>query len=273
MFDVHIFYLLIFFVTGSVLGSFLSAYTYRLPRGISIISGRSRCPKCNKTIAWFDNIPILSYILLRGRCRHCHETISPRYPLIEVSCAVVFVLIYLFLAGGYCGNSNISAICSWKHVLGVLSLPYITTLSLIFIPIFVIDLENQFIPDELVFISLLLSVFAILLSATNQIYLHFFSGFFVSSLLIFLNIITRGRGMGLGDAKLAISLGLVLGWRLTPAWFLLSFILGGAVGVILIIFGKASFGKHIAFGPFMITAFFIMLFWGDIIVRYKEITF
>lgn len=271
MFDVHMFYLLIFFVSGSVLGSFLSAYTYRLPRGISIVTGRSHCPKCNKTIAWFDNIPILSYLLLRGKCRRCDEPISWRYPLIEISCASIFVIIYLFLVNGYCGNSNISAICSWKNVLGTMTLPYLITLSLVLITIFIVDFENQFIPDELVFISMMLSASAILFSDTGKLYLHFFSGFMVSSLLILLNIATRGRGMGLGDAKLAISLGLALGWILTPAWFLLSFILGGIVGIVLLFMGKASFGKHIAFGPFMIASFFIMLFWGDIIVRYSNL--
>lgn len=259
------------FLVGIVLGSFLAALTYRYPRGISVVKGRSYCPKCKATINWYDNVPLFSYLILKARCRNCHSPISLRYPIIEMSTGIVFVLLYLFLIGNGCVSNSHSLVCFWKNSLGIFALPYIAILAFVYLSIFIIDLENQFIPDELVYISLSLTVFAILFASTDKIYLHFFSGFLVSFLLLILNIATRGRGMGLGDVKLVIPVGIFLGWPAALYWLLISFVLGGMVGIVLIVLGKTSFGKHIAFGPFLIFSFFLMLFWGDIVIQQSSI--
>src|SRR3989344_2966290 len=144
-------YFLTIFVFGLAIGSFLSAYTWRWPRGISIAKGRSICDNCKKQIAWYDNIPFFSYLILGGRCRNCRKKISLRYPLIEVSTAILFVVTVCLLGG-----------------LGRLGFPltaYYLLLTAILIAIFIIDLENQLIPDGLVFLIFTLNVSLLVLSS------------------------------------------------------------------------------------------------------------
>src|SRR3990172_8718504 len=124
--------MIFFLILGLAVGSFLSAYTWRWPRGISIAKGRSICPKCKKQIAWYDNIPLFSYLILGGRCRNCHKKISLRYPLIEFSTAVLFILV-VNLLGGF-------------GKLGFLLTTSYLLLATILIAIFIIDFENQLIP-------------------------------------------------------------------------------------------------------------------------------
>src|SRR3989344_1792609 len=250
-----IWYLLIF-VFGLAAGSFLTAYTWRWPRGISIAKGRSICDNCKKKIAWYDNIPLFSYIALGGRCRNCGKKISLRYPLIELSTGVLFVLTITLLGGfGRLGE------------LGFLLTAYYLLLAAVLIAIFIIDLENQLIPDGLVFLIFTLNVSLLVLSSDKNFYQIMFTGFLSAFFFLFLNLVTRGRGMGLGDAKLVLALSPILGYPQTIVWIFLSFIIGAVVGVLLIAVGKASFGKHIAFGPFLVIAFFITLFWGDLLVN------
>ena len=234
-------------ILGLIIGSFISAFTYRNPREISISDGRSRCPKCKREIAWYDNIPLLSYILLGGKCRNCGKKISLRYPAIEAGTAGVFLVVASQLGGEG----------------GIGRLGFMLVVASILIAIFVIDLEHMIIPDSLVFILLGITFFYYILTSSYSPYTALLTGFLTSLLFLFLHLVTLGRGMGLGDVKLVIPLGMILGWPLAFVWLFLSFILGAVVGIILILSKKSSFGKHIAFGPFLVVGFFVALLWGE----------
>lgn len=246
--------LLLLFISllGLVIGSFLSALTYRIPRGESFVGGRSKCDRCGKKIKWFDNIPLLSYLLLGGECRDCGKEISIRYPLIELSTATIFLSVFLYVKGQalYSGN-------------GLLLLAYYLLITIILIAIFIIDLEMQIIPDGLVFILIILSFSWLLFSSNNALYSYLFSASASALFLLLINLITKGRGMGLGDVKLAFFGGLFFGYPLSITWLFLSFIIGAILGLILVAFRKTRFGKRIAFGPFLVGSFFLTLLWGD----------
>lgn len=253
-----IIYLVSIFILGLVVGSFLSAFTYRWPKGISIARGRSLCPHCKKTISWYDNIPLLSFLILRGKCRNCGKKISLRYPLIELSTASLFVLVNVVHPFTLLANEVGQALLT----------PYYLLLTSALIAIFITDFESMLIPDNLVYLLLGIILFLLLFSSNDNFYKILLTGFVVSFVFLLLHLITRGRGMGLGDVKLVLPLGIILGWPNVIIWLFLSFVIGAVVGIVLISFKKASFGKQIAFGPFLILAFFITLFWGKLLVKF-----
>lgn len=242
-------YLSLIFVlaVGLALGSFLGALTHRLPRRESFVGGISRCPRCRAEIKWYDNIPLLSFLLLGGRCRSCGKKISLRYPLIELATAIGILAIY---------------------VLDLKSPIFLILILLLTISIFVIDLEKKVIPDELIFLGLGLTILALLLDWDNNFYLHFLGGFSSSFLLLIIYLVTRGRGMGLGDVKYALFAGTFLGFPGAISWLFLSFLTGAGVGVILILLGKARLGKHIPFGPFLAASFLATAIIGENLVKW-----
>lgn len=252
---------------GLAFGSFISAYTYRFPREISISSGRSFCDSCKKKIAWYDNIPVVSFLLLSGKSRCCGKKISYRYPLIETLTGSTFALIYYLTVN--CGNFHSgNFLCTGADLFGPLTLPYLLLVSAVLIAILVVDLEHQIIPDELVFTIFTATFLVYLISDYPLLLLHLLTGFAVALFFLILHLATLGKGMGLGDVKLVLSLGFVLGWPLALPWLVTSFVLGAVVGVGLILIGKAKFGKHIAFGPFLILAFFAILFFSNTLLKY-----
>ena len=238
------FYILLIFILGLVIGSFIGAYTYRLPEGIDIKKGGSFCPHCHKNLAWYDNIPLISYFLLNGKCRHCKKNISPRYPLIEAATALGFVGVYY------------------------LQRPFFETLLFLFvfsilIAIFVIDLEYQIIPDNLVFILLITVYWLLLTEHFPTFYLNLATGFGSALFLLLVHLITSGRGMGLGDVKFALFAGTFLGWPNSLTWLFGAFLIGAVTGIALILAKRASFKKPIPFGPFLIISFIITVIWGE----------
>ena len=222
---------------GLAIGSFVSVVTYRISRGLNFVVGRSFCDSCKKGLSWYDNIPVFSYIFYHRVTRCCNKKISIRYPLIEIASAVGFVILYL---------SNFSPI---YYILYTVSLA-----------ILVIDIEYQIIPDELSWIILFLALFII----HNSLFMNLFSGFIYSFLFLILYLITSGRGMGLGDVKLAIPLGMMLGIEKGFVWLTTSFILGGIVATILLLLSKAKLKSKIAFGPFLVIAFWIVTIYAEI---------
>ncbi len=261
----HILFLIT--LVGMVFGSFVSALSWRIPNGKSIKDGRSICSHCKNKISWYDNIPLLSFLVLRGKCRNCNNKISIRYPLIE------FFTGFTFLSIGWvyfnCQNLLVSSspICMMSQNYGFLSLIVILIISVILITIFVIDWENQIIPDELVFVLLLISV-SVVMVANLPFWERMIAGFSAGMFLLSLNLLTSGKGMGLGDGKLAIPIGIFFGLKLTVIWIFLSFLIGAAIGLLLIAINKARFGKQIAFGPFLVISFFVLLILGDILENY-----
>lgn len=216
------FYLII--ILGFLIGSFISAVTYRIPRNLGFIKGRSFCDSCKKELTWYDNIPLFSYLFYLGKSRCCGKKISIRYPLIELASAIGII----FLS------------------------PINYLLFVLCLCIFIIDLEYQIIPDELSWLILLFGLI-------NFSFVNIFAGFFFSLLLLTLYLITKGRGMGLGDVKLAIALGIWLGLERGIIWLMYSFIIGGIVAGILLLLKRAKLKTKIAFGPFLIFAFWVVL--------------
>lgn len=218
---------------GLVLGSFISAITYRIPRGLGFIKGRSFCDSCKKELRWFDNIPLFSFLFYGGIARCCKKRISIRYPLIELTTLLGVVVIWFL-------SSNL-----------VFVVLYLLTLTIL-----IIDLEHQFIPDELSFAVLLF----FFLTSYNPLFSSLFTGFLCAFLLLLIHLFTRGRGMGLGDVKLSIALGTWLGLEKGLTWLMTSFILGGIIATFLLILRKAKLKTKLAFGPFLIVAFWIIFF-------------
>lgn len=236
-------------VLGLVVGSFLAAYTYRYPRAVSIAKGRSVCDSCKKQILWVDNIPLVSFLFLGGKCRSCSQKISIRYPLIEGLTGAIFLAIGLFKAP--------------------LSLTlFMLLISLVLICVFVIDLENQIIPDELIYILLLSTYFFLFIQASASVFLNIFVGFATALFFLGIHLLTRGKGMGLGDVKFAIFAGSFFGWPKSLIWTYTSFLTGAFVGIILILMKKVKFGRKIAFGPYLVISFFLIYFLGETLKKW-----
>lgn len=178
--------------------------------------------------------------------------------MIELSTATVFTL--LFYQAVTCA-SMAAPFCSDVHIVGLLSLPLMFVIFGILIMLFVVDLEHQILPDTLVF-TLLALTSMISVIRSESIYADLVAGFAVSLFLLALNFLTKGRGMGLGDVKLVIPLGMLIGIANALYWMTTSFVIGAVVGGGLILIGKAHFGKHIPFGPFLIFAFALIYLFG-----------
>lgn len=233
-----------FFVLGLILGSFATVLIWRIPKGLSI-GGRSVCDKCKGKIAWFDNIPLLSFVLLSGKCRKCKGKISLRYPFVELLTAVIFVLLFLKFGLSY-------------------QMLLFTLLSPILISIFFIDFDHQIIPDNLIFWGIGFSLLYLVLVNPELFYSSIFAGLLSSFIMLLLHIITKGRGMGLGDVKLALLGGIICGFANLFHWLFWAFLTGGAVGCILVLIKNYNLKSKIAFGPFLIFALFLIIFFENV---------
>ena len=237
------------FIYGLLIGSFLNVLIYRIPRDENIAWPGSHCPSCGHGLKWYDNIPLFSYLFLRGRCRYCGERISLQYPAVEAANAIIYVLLYIF----------------FYQV--KLDFVFYALISSALITITFIDLKEQLIPDSLVIAVLILSIL-------HKTLLHFYEGIpfpFLDSLLgllvaggIFLLILFfSGGGMGGGDVTLIGALGFVVGLRSIFLVIFLSFLLGAIISVFLLATRLKSRKDPIPFGPFIVLGFFIVLFLED----------
>lgn len=236
---------------GLVIGSFLNVVVWRVPRGESISHPRSHCPECDHPILPRDNVPVASWMLLRGRCRHCRARISVRYPLVEVVTACVFAAI------------------SWR--LGAnWGLPAFLYLAAIGVALALIDLDVHRLPDQMTLPSYAIGGAALVLAAVMEgepgRLLHALVGMIALYALYFVLAIAKPGGMGFGDVKLAGLLGMFLGylgWGSLLVGAFLAFLLGGIGGIGLILFGNAGRKSKIPFGPFMIMAALIAIVVGS----------
>jgi leader peptidase (prepilin peptidase) / N-methyltransferase len=248
--------LLIIFLFGLCIGSFLNVLIYRLPLDLSL-NGRSYCPKCKKKISWYDNIPLLSFILLKGKCRQCHSPISFQYPLVELLTGVIFVAIMLLLTNlGQDLRFKIYDLRFWSTLI------YTLWVVSAFLTILIIDLKHQIIPDQLIYSSLGIVAIYEFLNLKSLFLNHFPTAVVACLFFYFLHKITKGRGMGFGDVKLAFLIGLILGFPRVVIALYLAFLTGALVGVILILIGKKRFKEAVPFGPFLAVGTIVSLFWG-----------
>jgi len=238
-------------VLGLVIGSFSNVCIYRIPRGESVISPGSHCPRCGATLKPYDNIPLLSYLLLRGRCRQCKERISPRYPLVEFLNGLSYVLIY-----------SLYGLTSQTLVYFLLS-------SALLIIAF-IDLEEQIVPDVIslpgIVVGLVLSFFVPYLSLVDSALGVVVAGGIILLIGVIGSAFFKQEAMGGGDVKLAAMLGAFLGWRYALLALFLGFISGAVVGMVLILAKVKGKEDMLPFGPFLVLGFFITLFWGEKII-------
>lgn len=251
------FYLFLAFL-GLVVGSFLGMLSYRLPRGLSII-GRSFCDKCKKNIPWYKNIPVVYYLLSWGRCGTCGARIHWRYPIIELTTSIAFVSTSYLWLPPQAGNPNFG---------DVFSLLFFILLTTFYISLIIIDLESQILPDEILLGLAFLLLLYLLLSPSPTLFINVLSGFSVFVFFLFLHIITRGRGMGFGDVKMVFVLGSLLGFPGILVWLFLSFLTGAAIGIILLLLGRAKLGRPIPFGPFLLVSTWVTIFWGSAIFQW-----
>lgn len=251
--------LIIFFILGLIIGSFLNAVVYRL-EAVESLMERSHCPKCKKKIRWFDNIPVLSFILLSARCRDCGEKISWQYPLVEFITGIVFAAL-----GYYFFNPFLFS--TWS-----LTFYYWAVFSILLV-IFVYDFKYMEIPMLVLWIGVVFSfifslyfdwqyfqtVSSLSISSLNE--LRTFSGIFgaliAGGFFFGLAAYSKETWMGYGDAYLGILVGLVVGWPNIWAAMMFSFIIGAIISVGLIAIRKKSMKSQVPFAPFLIAGTFL----------------
>lgn len=221
------------FVFGTIIGSFLNVIILRFNTGDSFLKGSSKCFSCSKKLSWYELVPIFSFLIQKGRCRQCGSKISWQYPLVEMISGFLFVLVMF-------GGGNILRIFySWLLV------------SLLVI-MAVYDLRHQIIPNVFVYIFDILAFLS--LFVVSEFLSNFLSGVAFFSFFAFLWLISKGKWMGFGDAKLALGLGWLLGPSLTISAFLFSFWLGSLVSVGLLLFSrsKITIKSRVPFAPFLV---------------------
>ncbi len=235
---------------GLIVGSFANVCVHRLPKGQSVVVPGSRCPSCGKAIAWFDNIPVWSYLVLRGRCRHCQARISPRYPLMEV-------LMGLSWAG-----------LSWHFGFSIDLLMALTLVSMLWILTF-IDLETGLLPDALTIPGILVGCLFgylsghLLDSAIGAAAGYSFFWLVAKSFLL----LTGREGMGYGDFKLMAMLGAFFGWQALPFIVFVASLVGAILGGIYLLFSNKHARAEIPFGPYLALAGMLWLLWGHEFVQ------
>jgi len=249
----------LFFIFGLFVGSFLNVVILRLegfPASLSlskhlssIFLGRSKCPKCRKKLPWYDLVPLVSFVALKGKCRYCKKPISLQYPLVEFFTGLLFALLFVKF-----GLSLVTVY--WLLITGLL------------IILFVYDLKTQTIPDTIAYLGIGLafvySIFNFKFSIFNSILAPIIAGGFFAILVL----ISKERWMGQGDIKIGALMGLLLGYPNVLVGLFLAFIMGALAGLILIAMKKKTLKSQIPFGPFLILAIFITIFFGEKILNW-----
>ena len=237
-------------VMGLAVGSFLNVVIHRLPRKESLSKPRSRCPGCGTQIRARDNVPVVSWLLLRGRCRDCGEPISPRYPLVEALTAALCVAVVL---------SEGADQTVWLGLAFVLLL----------VPIAFIDLDHQIIPNVLTGLGAVVAVALVAIFQTDDLSEHLIAGAAAGGFLLVAALVYPA-GMGMGDVKLAGMMGLFLGRAVAPA-MLAAFLIGTVVG--LIVASRHGRKTRVPFGPSLAAGGLVGLFAGDALVDWYLDTF
>jgi leader peptidase (prepilin peptidase)/N-methyltransferase len=256
-------------VFGLMIGSFLNVVIHRLPKMMerdwaaqcaelrgetpepaepfSLLRPRSRCPNCSRPVGAFENVPIISFLLLRGRCRGCGKPISLRYPIVEAITGLLFGLIAWKL------GPTVAAACAMAFVAAMVALTGI-------------DLDTQLLPDDitlpLLWMGLIINMSGTFTDLTSAV-IGAMAGYLSLWSVYWLFKLTTGKeGMGYGDFKLLAAIGAWLGWQVLPLIILLSSLVGAVVGIGLIVLAKHGRNVPIPFGPYLAVAGIIALFWG-----------
>ena len=240
-------------------GSFANVCIYRLPLNKGVVSGRSYCPNCKKKIAWYDNIPIISYLLILAKCRKCKKKISFKYPLVEFITIITFLTIY-FIYG-----------VTMTTILLII-------LFLTFIIIFFIDLKHFIIPNSLTFSMMVLGFFKSFDQNLNSLFPNYFNSLLggilgygiIWSIIFFYKLVRNKEGMGLGDAKLLAVIGFWFGWTAIP-FVIFSSSIVALISVIPSLLNKSKkLSSEIPFGPYIIIGCILYIVFNE---QYKDLLF
>ncbi|MDT8408691.1 MAG: A24 family peptidase [Wenzhouxiangellaceae bacterium] len=263
-------------VIGLVVGSFLNVVILRLPPALihdwkcqcrellgieptdepapaSFATGRSRCPSCKQPIAWYDNMPLASWLALRGRCRHCNSVISARYPVIELLTALLSLVVVWQLGIGAAGLAGLAFTWALIAASGI-------------------DLDHKLLPDQitlpLIWLGLLINIFGVFTDLQSAV-IGAMAGYLMLWLVFHLFRLATGKeGMGFGDFKLLAAIGAWFGWQVLPTVILLASGVGALIGLALIASRKMGREVPIAFGPFLAAAGWLILVGGEHIVDF-----
>jgi leader peptidase (prepilin peptidase)/N-methyltransferase len=256
-------------ITGLAIGSFLNVVVYRVPAGMSVVHPRSACPNCGHEITARDNVPVLSWLLLRGKCRDCAEPISKRYPLVELAGAAAFVIVGIWAAPAIAAAPNV--VLAIAAVLRLLAFLYLAAIS---VALAIIDIEKHRLPNAIVLpgyaVGAVLLGTAALLESDWVGLVRMAAGAGILFVFYFLLAFISPRGMGMGDVKLAGVLGLFLGslgWGQLAVGAGAAFVLGGLFSIILLITKRAGRKSGIPFGPWMLLGAWVGVFAGSAIAE------
>ena len=266
---------LVFFLFGLAIGSFVNVLALRYDGdhfllNTKVIGGRSHCPHCKHQLRWFELVPVVSFFVQGGKCRHCKKTIGLHYPLVELLSGFIFVLVPLWLGG------NLQLAVLWIMAFEILLL------------MTYIDIRLQLVPDELnvalAVVALFAAIVAVGYSGTENYSLlapyaapfglqnnfwmsHLAGALFGAGFFVFLILVTRGKGMGWGDVKLGLPLGFLFGWPDTLFIYATAFVAGGIIGGILLALKRKSMKSALPFVPFLAASAAFVFFFGAATLR------
>lgn len=245
-------------IFGLIIGSFLNVVIHRVPLEQSIIKPRSHCPQCQHPIAWYDNMPLFSYLILRGRCRHCQQKISIQYFVVELVTATISLQTFLHFR-------NLTFYVA-----------YFCFLLAPLIAVIFIDLKHRIIPDSISLPGILIGVVVHYLAAPPgwemKALLESAIGILVGGGFLFLvafayEKIKKREGLGGGDVKLAAMFGAFFGWREVLMILLIASVLGSVIGLV-VVWTKKNWQYALPFGPFLALAAYLQLFWGGLLLEW-----
>lgn len=255
---------LIIFIFGLIYGSFLNVVIFRLQEAETIVRGRSHCRECKNTLAWYDLVPIASFIMLGGKCRYCKKPISWQYPIVELGTALLLLFIWRLIA-----SQNPAIIWQFTDMIfyGLIIGAMVVT--------FFYDLYHYIIPDEIIWPAIILTIIYQLTAAVlknqeftlsiQQIVLGGLIGMGVPALLA---LPSKGKWMGYGDIKLGALIGLLLGFPMAILGLFAAFVSGGVIGTGLLLAGKKKLKSMVPFGPFLVAGGLLALFCGAEIIKW-----
>ncbi|MEA3493615.1 MAG: prepilin peptidase [Candidatus Margulisiibacteriota bacterium] len=245
---------MLYFIIGTVVGSFLNVCIHRLPREESIVFPPSHCPRCKHKLSFFDLVPIVSYFILRGKCRYCGEKISFRYPLVELVTGLLFALI------GYLFPIMIQPVDFFFSVVFIMLL----------MVVFFVDHEQLVIPDSINIIGVILGLLynflkGNILSALSGMLLAYSAMFLIAKIG---KLSLKRDAMGEGDLYLSAFLGAVLGWKVVLLSLFIAYLIAGATAVLLLLMNKVEFGQEVPFGGALAASGIISFFYGQQILAW-----
>lgn len=247
------------------MGSFLNVVICRLGTKKKIVKDRSHCPYCQHVLSWQDLIPVLSFIFLKARCRYCGKKISWQYPGVEIAAGLLF-------AAAVIPGLTRNPVCGIRG--DIIRIPLLLAIISFLIIIFVFDLKHYLIPDKIVFPAIGITFLYLFVgtvadpSLWQWLIIPLLSALGASLFFLCLVLITRGKGMGVGDVKLAFLIGLLLSWPHILTSLFIAFLSGGIIGIFLVLLKKKKMKSMVPFGPFLVAGTIIALFWGQAIINW-----